>query len=173
MNALKYQPDIKTDGSEVCAPAASVKNVQRRKLYYRVLQAAMDRYGLNDAIAIAPLDDRGSSVPWNIDWRYLKIGGKHILAVVHHGWGDRPPIECRLHSRLAIKGATDLISGERSSVEPFRIPFGPHLYEIEVARTGWPWRRDAIEKKDRPSQHHAHGRREKLERMHNAPNDQP
>jgi hypothetical protein len=164
MNALERRADLQTDGSEVCASAASVDNVRRRKLYYRVLQAAMDRYGLNDAVAIVPPDPR--SIPWNIDWRYLKIGGKHILAVVHHGWGDRPPLACRLRSKLVIQGATDLISGERSSVKPFRIPFGPHLYELDVARTGWLWRRDATQDASGSDQGEAEERREQLERMH-------
>jgi len=132
MNDAEAVVELKTDGSEVCAGSASQENVRRRKIYCRTLRAAMKRYSLTDTIEVAVKDTPEDSVPSGLDWRYAKVGRKHILAVVYHGWGKRPPLECELRSALPVTGVTDLINRARLPVHPLFVTYGPHLYEVEI-----------------------------------------
>ena len=50
--------------------------------------------------------------------------------------------------------------------KPFVVTYGPRLYEIEVGRAGWLWRRDAMKKDDAATQDEIEEQRKKLQRMH-------
>ena len=135
MDGVAYLADLKTDGNEVCAGAASLENRERRKTYYRTLKAARKRYSLVDAVELAPRLAAEDAVPANLDWRYAKVGEKHVLAVVYHGWGKGRPIECELRTDLPITGARDLVTRGRIGVAPLVVTYGPHLYELEIGGT--------------------------------------
>ena len=69
---------------------------------------------------------------------------------------------------LAVGQAGEISAREKRPVEPFVVDYGPHLYRLEVGKTGWLfWRRDATRKEPPPSQNQADEQREKLQRMHN------
>jgi hypothetical protein len=134
IDAISAPHDIVRDGGQILQSLPNALNLQRRAVYYRVLQAVLQKEQLQQPVRLVPSspEDAAESTFGTLDWRAVQMGNAWIIGAVQSGEKGYSEIPCRLETDFHITSVTDLISGKKLDPSSLKIGPGPVLLRVEM-----------------------------------------